>query len=87
MDIDVEDAAPGIDVIFDCEFRLRDAGEAEEDRDAVEGCRDIRYSVVDGGFVRDVDFSEKNRRLFAFTYALEMLQRFRTHTLVDVEDG
>ena len=87
MDIDIENAAPGINVVFHRELRLRDAGEAQEDVDAAEGSRDIGNGFVDGGFVRDVDFLEEHSRLRAFADALKVLERFRTHALVDVEDG
>lgn len=87
VDINVKDPPPGLDVILDREFRLRDAGEAEQDRDAVKGVCDFRHSVVDGPFVRDVDLLKHGPQRLAVPHALKVPQGFRAHTLVDVEDG
>ena len=87
VDIDVKDPPPGLDVILDRESRLRNAGEAEQDRDAVKGACDIRHGFIDGPFVRDVDLLEHGRQRPAVTRAFEVPQGVRAPALVDVEDG
>ncbi len=55
MEVDVEDAAPGVEGVVEGWLGVGDAGEAEEGVDAVELGGDVRDGVVDGGFGGDVD--------------------------------
>ena len=87
VDIDVEDATPGADVVFDREFRLRDPGEAEQDVDAAEDVRHPRDGRIDGAFIRDVDLLEPNPRPRSFAAdAGQVFHRPAAHPRVDVED-
>ena len=89
MDIDIEDAPPGIDIILNREFRLRNTSEAEQDVDAVELLRHICHGLIDSLFNRDIHLFEKDTQpvLTTTAGAIEVLHSLRTHLLVHVENG
>ncbi len=58
VEVDVEDAAPGVEGVVEGWLGVGDAGEAEEGVDAVELGGDVRDGVIDGCFGGDVDAFE-----------------------------
>ena len=88
MDIDVEDATPRVNIILNRQFRLRDTGEAKHNVNAVESIRNILDSFINGLFIRYIYILKKDSR-FSFVCSAsitKMLNGFRPHALVDVEN-
>lgn len=91
MDINVEDASPGLDIVFDREFRPCDTGEADEDIDAVEFASDVRNGLVNRLFDRDIHILKTDRQLpFSFSLAAGTIKVFyslHSHLLINVKNS
>ena len=89
MDINIKNAPPGFDIVFDREFRPRDTGEADKDIDAVEFPSDVRNSLVNRLFDRDIYILETNRQFpcISPTGTIEVLHSLRPHIHINVENS
>ena len=91
MDVNVEDASPGLDIVFDREFRPCDTGEADEDIDAVEFPRDVRNGLVNRLFDRDIHILKTDRQLpFFFSLpagTIKVLYSLHPHLLINVKNS
>lgn len=91
MDIDVEDASPGLEIVFDREFRPCDTGEADEDIDAVEFPSDVRNGLVNRLFDRNIHILKTDRQLpFSFSLpagTIKVLYSLHPHLLINVKNS
>lgn len=91
MDVNVEDASPGLEIVFDREFRPCDTGEADEDIDAVEFPSDVRNGLVDRLFDRDIHLLKTDKQLPSFfsrpAGTIKMLYSLHPHLLINVKNS